>query len=115
MIRQTYHKEIPRKRHANELNKLKPYVERVLEKFCKANGQTENQIKGERKFRELVAVRQSFCKWATENTSLTLSKIGSLINNDHATVLYGAKTANNRLEVNDLLLTSTYQNCIASL
>ena len=81
---------------------FKSDINLVLEKFCSANEISVFRIRDKGRETKDVAIRQSFCLWASKNTDLSSGEIGKIINRGHATVLHSVKTANNRLATNDL-------------
>lgn len=94
---------------------FKTFEERVLESFCAINLCTLEQIKSKRRFRKLVAIRQSFSLWARENTKLSLEEIGNIICNGHVTIMHSIKTANDRIDVNDAFFTDVNKKCLSTI
>jgi len=73
----------------NTMNKEKQILNTVLHMVCTYYGVEPNEIKGKSRKRHLVIARQTYCHLARVYTRSTLKQIGSIINRDHATVIYG--------------------------
>lgn len=58
------------------------------------------ELRSNSRKRELVEARHIFCYFTKENTKFTLSKIGGLVNRDHASILHAVNLINNLLESN---------------
>lgn len=71
------------------MNKEKQILNTVLHMVCTYYGVEPNEIKGKSRKRHLVIARQTYCHLARVYTRSTLKQIGSIINRDHATVIYG--------------------------
>jgi len=54
-------------------------------------------LKGKARDREIVEARQFYFARCRDKTKSSLTRIGSLVNRDHATVLYGIRVVNNTL------------------
>ena len=70
-------------------------LESLLDFVCKLLGVTVEEAKGPVRFAEIVRARQIYCYFARE-MGFTFSKVASVINRDHATVIYGCKVVENR-------------------
>lgn len=70
-------------------------LESLLSVICKKLDVTVNEAKGTIRDAEIVRARQIYCYMAKE-MGYTYKKIGSIINRDHATVIYGCKVVSNR-------------------
>ena len=73
------------------------YIYRV----CSAFGVSYEQMKSLNRKKERVMARQALCYILKYNTTLTLERIGQLINKDHATVLYSCKAVQDYIDMND--------------
>ena len=70
----------------------------ILFAVCKAGFVSAKDLKGERRFAPIVAVRQAFAHLAYENTSLSLTGIGLVLGGcDHSTIHHGLKVAGREL------------------
>ena len=70
-------------------------LESLLKVICEKLDVTVNEAKGTIRDAEIVRARQIYCYMAKE-MGYTYKKIGSIINRDHATVIYGCKVVSNR-------------------
>ena len=70
-------------------------LESLLDFICKLLGVTVEEAKGNVRYAEIVRARQIYCYFARE-MGFTFSKVASVINRDHATVIYGCKVVENR-------------------
>lgn len=70
-------------------------LESLLDFVCKLLGVTVEEAKGTVRYAEIVRARQIYCYFARE-MGFTFSKVASVINRDHATVIYGCKVVENR-------------------
>jgi chromosomal replication initiation ATPase DnaA len=70
-------------------------LESLLDFICKLLGVTVEEAKGNVRYAEIVRARQIYCYFARE-MGFTFSKVASIINRDHATVIYGCKVVENR-------------------
>jgi hypothetical protein len=77
------------------VRETKLYLYNILKDVSIKTNISVDVMKGKSRKREVVEARQLFFKRAKEITNLSLSKIGSRLNRDHSTVLYGIKTVNN--------------------
>ena len=79
----------------------------ILNAVCEVNNVSPYDVKGKRRFRNLVTARREYCYLACELTQYSvknphgnsLSVIGAEINKDHATVLHHKNTILNWLEI----------------
>ena len=79
----------------------------ILRAVCDANGVSIYDVKGKRRYRELVTARQEYCYLACKLTQLSerspggnsLAKIGNEIDKNHATVLHHNKIIENWLGI----------------
>jgi chromosomal replication initiator protein len=71
------------------MNKEKQILNTVLYMVCTYYGVEPDDVKGKDRARHLVIARQIYCNLARTYTRSTLKQIGSIINRDHATVIYG--------------------------
>jgi len=72
-------------------NQEKQILNTVLYMVCTYYGVEPDDVKGKDRTRHLVIARQIYCYLARTYTRSTLKQIGSIINRDHATVIYGNK------------------------
>lgn len=70
-------------------------LESLLSVICDKLGVTVAEAKGTIRDAEIVRARQIYCYMAKE-MGYTYKKIGSIINRDHATVIYACKVVSNR-------------------
>lgn len=70
-------------------------LESLLTVICETLDVTVNEAKGTIRDAEIVRARQIYCYMAKE-MGYTFKKIGSIINRDHATVIYACKVVSNR-------------------
>lgn len=77
-----------------------PY--QVLKKVSEKTGISIEDLQSKKRKREIVDARQVYCRRCCEYTRASLSKIGSLINRDHATVMHGRSKAYEVKEVIEL-------------
>ena len=70
-------------------------LESLLSVICKKLDVTVQEAKGTIRDAEIVRARQIYCYMAKE-MGYTYKKIGTIINRDHATVIYGCKVVSNR-------------------
>ena len=70
-------------------------LESLLRVVCDKLGVTVASAKGEIRDSEIVRATQIYCYMAKE-MGYTFKKIGSIINRDHATVIYACKVVSNR-------------------
>ena len=70
-------------------------LESLLKVICKKLDVTVQEAKGTIRDAEIVRARQIYCYMAKE-MGYTYKKIGSIINRDHATVIYACKVVSNR-------------------
>jgi chromosomal replication initiation ATPase DnaA len=63
-------------------------------------GTTLQEMKGKRKFHNIVAARAHFCRYARLHSDISLSQLGRFLKRDHTTVMH--------------LVYSTKQKCIIS-
>ena len=79
----------------------------ILRAVCYINGVSIYDVKGKRRYRELVTARQEYCYLACKLTQLSernpggnsLTKIGNEIDKNHATVLHHNKIIENWLDM----------------
>ena len=82
----------------------------ILSKISQCCMVTIEDLRGNKRNREIVEARQIFCKLAKIRTKYSLTKIGSAIKRDHATVLHSVRTCNNLIETN-LNFKNKYNDC----
>ena len=70
-------------------------LESLLKVICEKLDVTVQEAKGTIRDAEIVRARQIYCYMAKE-IGYTYKKIGSIINRDHATVIYACKVVSNR-------------------
>ena len=70
-------------------------LESLLSIICEKLDVTVQEAKGTIRDAEIVRARQIYCYMAKE-MGYTFKKIGSIINRDHATVIYACKVVANR-------------------
>ena len=71
----------------------KQILNTVLYMVCTYYQVEPNDVKGKDRARYLVTVRQIYCHLARTYTRSTFKRIGSIINRDHATVIYSDNQA----------------------
>ena len=70
-------------------------LESLLDFICNLLGVTVEEAKGTVRYSEIVRARQIYCYFARE-MGFTYKKVASIINRDHATVIYACKVVENR-------------------
>jgi chromosomal replication initiation ATPase DnaA len=75
--------------------------EGVLTEVCRLTGTDTDDIKSKSRWMETVVVRQVYCYTARELTGASMKEIGSVINRDHATVLYSCRVIADAVSVGD--------------
>lgn len=70
-------------------------LESLLDFICNLLGVTIEEAKGPVRYSEIVRARQIYCYFARE-MGYTYQKVASVINRDHATVIYACKVVENR-------------------
>lgn len=76
------------------------YFNKILIAFSDINSVHPDLAKTKSRKREFVETRQLCMFFLKKRTTLSLAKIGGLINKDHATVLHAVKTINNLIDTN---------------
>lgn len=67
-------------------------IARIEASICKALRVTRNEVRSDRRQRDIVFARQAIMYWATRLTKLSLPQIGRIMGDlDHTTVLWGKK------------------------
>lgn len=106
---------------ANEPIKTGGYIcielDAILKAVCYVNNVNIFDVKGKRRFEELVIARREYCYLACKLTQLnerspygnSLNKIGIEINRDHATVLHHKRVVNNWLKINSYGLSEKFE------
>ena len=70
----------------------RPTVASIMQKICKATRYSVNDVKSQRRCRELVLIRQAVMYWSMRLTACSLPVIGKAIGGrDHTTVLSGKR------------------------
>lgn len=59
--------------------------------ICKAYKVRRQELRSERRHKNVVKARQALCYWACRLTKLSLPQIGKLMSRDHTTVLSGKR------------------------
>lgn len=90
-------------------------IEKIERIVCKNLNVSVQEFRSKKRFRNIIEARSIFfCICRKLNPSLTLQKIGSYLEKDHATVMHGIKNCKQWCEI-DKNFCEKFHNCLDTI